>query len=1160
VRVALRQAGFGGRGGRAGRWLAALALVTLLVAGAAPSAPASPFDQTPDPTWQTNGRVRTIVYTPNAIYIGGEFTQVIPPRTVGGDPVPRNHVAAFDATTGDLLPWNPNADGFVWSLDVSGSTVYLGGQFTHVGGRARAHAAAVDATSGAILPWNPRPDSKVYAVKVGPDGNIYLGGFFAHVAGQPRALLAAVAPDGTATAWNPIVEQVSGSTCPPRCTPYVAALTFSPDGSTLYFGGHFGIVNGIGRNNAAAVTVATGQLLPWNPSIFGAGAGKNAGQANKVWHIELGPDRAYICGDYWAIDGFQRHANLAAVDLSGGHLIRSFDATTDGATPGCTLIGNTLYAGGHFQNVGPNGAWVFNPGQKAHLNGPGAQVRNHLAAFDATTGAIDPWNPFVNSELGIHSMTAIPTQLFVGGDFTQIGTVTQQGFGRFSFDTTPPDTLLDTGPPAVTDATSATFTFRSTEKSSLFTCSLDGGAFAPCTTPATYTGLADGSHTFQVAAIDPAGNVDPTPASDTWTVDTTAPSPPTGLDAVALTSTRALVTWTASPDPDVASYQVYRDGSLIGETTVTSFTDTALAGPATYSYTARAVDQAGNVSGDSDPFLLDAPPATPPLFQDDFESGDLSNWTASSGLLVQTQEVHDGTYAARATTTGAPAYASKQLTSTLGELYYKTSFELLSQTTIATLLRFESTNGLPLVSLYVNTAGHLGYRNERTATNVNGAAVVSPGWHDLQARVLVNGASSEVEVWLDGVHQEDLTRTESLGSTPIGRIVLGNEGTGKTFDAVFDDVAAGQGAIPVVREPGAPVSVTATAGNGSATVSWSPPTTDGGSAITGYSVTSSPAGGTATVDGATTSTTVSGLTNGVTYTFTVTATNAVGTGPPSAASNAVEPTGAPAAPTAVAAAPGQASAIVSWTPPATDGGSPITGYTVTSSPAGGVVSVDGSTTTATVTGLTNGTSYTFTVTATNALGTGPPSAPSNTVSPRAPATTSVTVSDSGFAPASVTIVQGDTVKWSFAGPGSHSASDSGLGLFDSGLLGPGSQFSYAFFASGRYTISDAGSANTAAVTVPIRIFPTAGTLGTLFAVAWATQDAPVGYAYDVQIEGPGATAFTGWRSNVRKGVGTFSSNDLNFSGTGTYLFRARIRNTNTGVASNWSSVVSISIT
>ena len=185
--------------------------------------------------------------------------------------------------------------------------------------------------------------------------------------------------------------------------------------------------------------------------------------------------------------------------------------------------------------------------------------------------------------------------------------------------------------------------------------------------------------------------------------------------------------------------------------------------------------------------------------------------------------------------------------------------------------------------------------------------------------------------------------------------------------------------------PGTPTGVTATSNaDASSFVSWTAPTTDGGSAITGYTVTSAPGGITCVT--VATSCTVTGLTNGTTYTFTVTATNVIGTSQPSAASGPatpVTPATAPSAPTAVTATSNaNASSVVSWTAPASNGGWSITGYTVTSTP-GGITCATGAITSCPVTGLTNGTAYTFTVTATNAIGTSLASSPS---APATPAT------------------------------------------------------------------------------------------------------------------------------------------------------------------------------
>jgi outer membrane protein assembly factor BamB len=188
--------------------------------------------------------------------------------------------------------------------------------------------------------------------------------------------------------------------------------------------------------------------------------------------------------------------------------------------------------------------------------------------------------------------------------------------------------------------------------------------------------------------------------------------------------------------------------------------------------------------------------------------------------------------------------------------------------------------------------------------------------------------------------------------------------------------------------PGNPMGVTASPRNASAVVSWTAPADDGGAAIIAYTVTSDPDAKTCAWTSGPLSCTVTGLTNGTPYTFTVAATTAVGTGPASSPSSSVTPVTPPmlpGPPAGVSAVAGNASAVVSWTAPADDGGSPVSAYTITSNPGSRTCGWSSGPLTCTVTGLTNGQAYTFSVTATNGVGTGPASAASNSVTPVASA-------------------------------------------------------------------------------------------------------------------------------------------------------------------------------
>lgn len=195
-------------------------------------------------------------------------------------------------------------------------------------------------------------------------------------------------------------------------------------------------------------------------------------------------------------------------------------------------------------------------------------------------------------------------------------------------------------------------------------------------------------------------------------------------------------------------------------------------------------------------------------------------------------------------------------------------------------------------------------------------------------------------------------------------------GTSYAIEVVaHNEIGQSVAAHATVRPAGIPAQVTgvtAVPGDRSATVSWTAP--DGnGAPITGYTVTASPGGATVRVAGGVTSATITGLSNETTYTFTVTATNVAGASAASEPSNGVTLAGAPLPAREVKAAPGNGTVTITWAP-ADGNGAPVTGYVVTASPGGRTVSVGAGATQAVFPELTNGVQYTFSVVATNAVG------------------------------------------------------------------------------------------------------------------------------------------------------------------------------------------------
>src|SRR6478672_3812974 len=114
---------------RRGLFLAVAVAGMLVGGGPGQALAANPFP--PSSSWQTNGTVRVVIFSGNTLYVGGNFSRVRPPgAAAGSSETVRNNAAAFNATTGALLSWNPNVNGQVRTISVVKTRVYLGGTFS----------------------------------------------------------------------------------------------------------------------------------------------------------------------------------------------------------------------------------------------------------------------------------------------------------------------------------------------------------------------------------------------------------------------------------------------------------------------------------------------------------------------------------------------------------------------------------------------------------------------------------------------------------------------------------------------------------------------------------------------------------------------------------------------------------------------------------------------------------------------------------------------------------------------------------------------------------------------------------------------------------------------------------------------------------------------
>ena len=382
----------------------------------------------------------------NTVYAGGWFT------TIGG--ATRFGVAGLNASTGLATAWNPQLSGNVVALALSGTTLYLGGYFSSFGTSvvARTNLYAIDGSTGEVkASFNPSltgGTKAAYAfVLTGDDASLYVGGNFTAIGGQARTNLARVTTaDGAINAWTPadagissIFDMTLGETAiyvagyqgasagiasvntTTGAVNWSVALNVGKAiyslqliGTTLYVGGDFTTIGGQSRNRLAALDATNGDVLAWNP-----------GADNTVESIVKSTNEGtlYIGGKFQNIASTARN-RLASFTVATG-AITSWDPNMNNDVLGLALTSAHLYAGGSFTSVGGSG-------------------RYYIAAFDVSDMSLASWAPELggggnvsywaptNGGKRVSVLGTNGSLLAVGGGFTIIGTTTIPYYAAFS--------------------------------------------------------------------------------------------------------------------------------------------------------------------------------------------------------------------------------------------------------------------------------------------------------------------------------------------------------------------------------------------------------------------------------------------------------------------------------------------------------------------------------------------------------------------------------------------------------------------------------------------------------------------------------------------------------------------------------------------------------
>jgi hypothetical protein len=541
---------------RTRRLLSLLAVAALAVAGAVPStvavADTAPPTGTPAtvaadglPTWQINGVVWSQAVVGNTVYVTGSFTKARPPGVAAGGTgeIAALNIFAYDITTGNRVSsfvHSLNGQGRSVTASPDGSRIYVGGDFTAVDGNARGHLAAFTTATGLLdQSWAPSVSGTVRALAV-TASSIFIGGSYSTVNGSSRQNLSAVsASSGSLRSWQAPANNE------------VWSLVVAPDQSRVIAGGSFTTLKGQAANGMGSLDVTSGGVLAWaaNKTIRAGGSGTAI--------TSLRSDGQQIFGSAFAYGGGNFEGTFAANPSTGNITVVN---DCHGDTYDVLPVGAVLYSVGHahdcswirsFPDTNPRVRWqralAETIAPKTTNIGPDNYGWNYNGL---PASAVLQWFPKVPSGSytgqyqGAWSLAGNASYVSLGGEFPSFNDVPQQGLVRTAVSARAPNRkgpTYTTQPARPVPATTASSTSAGTVRVTFGTAwdydnqtltyelLRDGGSTAVSSTQIksnfwtlptgtlSDTGVAPGSHTYQVRIRDPFGNTLMSPKSNTVT-------------------------------------------------------------------------------------------------------------------------------------------------------------------------------------------------------------------------------------------------------------------------------------------------------------------------------------------------------------------------------------------------------------------------------------------------------------------------------------------------------------------------------------------------------------------------------------------------------------------------------------------------------------------